>query len=756
MASIPCMVKHLRTYALFFQSLFILPLAQAQVDQWDWAPKETLTAEQQKQLGRYCQGSYINSWQATDITGTNLSADLIVRDKNGVIHLQGAAEIKQPQTSLSADKIEGVPDEYYHASGNVILRSDSQLIRSSSGYIDNSGKAPTAFNDAKFLNHASGARGEAKLLSRSQDGVVFIEEGFFTTCEPNNESWKLYGSSIELNPNSGFGTAKHVQIRIADLPIFYFPWLRFPLDDRRQTGFLFPSFGYSGSDGLSISTPFYWNIAQNYDATITPQYIQEKGAGVDLELRHLSPYGQTTYEQSSFSDKDEGEQTLIKLTSTQKFNQHFSAGLTAEGNPTEDKYPEANSTSIGEKDNYERSAYFGFNNGNFLNKITYLTYQTPDTANDKPFEWLPRLSSSYRIASSYLDYKIDAQYTDFYDPAEDNFDGQRTVLNQDVNLNFSNAWGSLTPGVLAQYRDYNLHNYTTDSESDTSVTHLTSYIDSSISFERRLMISDESWRQTLMPRLSYLNSPYEDQDLIPDFDATESTMTYSQAFSHTRFNGNDRIGDTEQVTLGVESRLYDGRNSEKWAFKAGQVFYLEDRYVGINNDTDINTAIDDSKRSDLLTSASYNGNRYSLTGNLNYNLDDSEVNLVQLVATLEPVDDIKINLSYLYTINNSDSDDDAKQASIGSIFPLNQNWSMFTQYTYDFLKQDSIKEIAGLGYENCCIKVSLSYQDWLNDDEKFDRGVFLQFTLRGLSTAGSANSESSVADTYWNQGQVGY
>ncbi len=81
---------------------------------------------------------------------------------------------------------------------------------------------------------------------------------------------------------------------------------------------------------------------------------------------------------------------------------------------------------------------------------------------------------------------------------------------------------------------------------------------------------------------------------------------------------------------------------------------------------------------------------------------------------------------------------------------------MFTQYTYDFLKQDATKEIAGLGYENCCIKVSFSYQDWLNDDEKFDRGVFLQFTLRGLSTAGRANIESSVADTYWNQGQVGY
>ncbi|RBP83061.1 LPS-assembly protein LptD [Marinomonas rhizomae] len=750
------MVKHLRTYALFFQSLFILPLAQAQESQWDWAPRESLTTEQQAQLNQYCQGSYINAWQATNIKGTNLTADLIVRDKDGVIYLQGAAEIIQPQSTLSANKIEGIPDQYYRASGNVTLRSDNQLIRSSSSYIGNNDSEPTKFNDAKFLSYDSGARVEAKSLSRSQDGVVFIEEGFFTTCEPNQESWKLYGSSIELDTKSGFGTAKHVQIRVGELPIFYFPWLRFPIDDTRQTGFLFPSFGYSSSDGLSFSTPFYWNIAPNYDATITPQFIQEKGEGIDIEFRHLSPYGQTVYEQSTFSDKDEGQQTLIKLTSAQKFNQYLNAGLVIEANPTEDRYPEANSTSIGEKDDYERSAYFAFNNGNFLNKVTYLTYQTPDDSNDKPFEWLPRIDSSYRLANSFLDIQIDAQYTDFYDPEEDDFDGQRTALNEDIKLDFSGAWWRLTPGVLTQYRDYNLHSYTSNTDSNASVGHITSYIDSSLLFERSFSNDQARWRQTLEPRLSYLNSPFESQDQIPDFDASEPTMTYSQAFSHTRFNGNDRIGDTEQVTLGLESRLYDENNNEKWAFKAGQIFYLEDRYVGIDGDSDKDTAVDDSKRSDLLTSASYNGGRYSLTGNLNYNLDDGEVNLAQLIASMEPVDDIKINLSYLYSINNTDSDDDAKQASIGSIFPINQNWSMFTQYTYDFLEDEATKQIAGLGYENCCIKVSMSYQDWLNDDDEFDRGVFLQFTLRGLSNAGNANSESSIADTYWNQGKVGY
>ncbi|WP_417527099.1 LPS-assembly protein LptD [Marinomonas shanghaiensis] len=751
------MVKHLRTYALFFQSLFVLPLAHGQVDQWDWTPRESLTKEQQSQLSRYCQGSYINSWQANDVKGTDLSADLITRDENGVIHLQGAAEIRQPETTLLADKIEGVPDEYYQADGNVTLRSNNQLIRSSRAYITNNNNSPTEFSDAQFLSHQSKTRGEAKLLSRSQDGVIFIKEGFFTTCEPTEESWQLYGSAIKIDTNSGFGTAEHVQVRVAGLPVFYFPWLRFPINNTRQTGFLFPSFGFSGSDGLSLSAPFYWNIAPNYDATITPQFIQEKGEGIDLELRHLSPYGETTYEQSTFFDNDENEQTLLKLTTAQKITPYFNAGFLLEDNPTRDKYPEANSTSIGEKDHYQRSVYVSANSGNFLNKLTYLTYQTPDNAVDQPFEWLPRVDSSYRLSTSNFDYRVDAQYTDFYDPDENDFDGERLVLNQDTKANINNEWGNLTPGLLVQHRDYGIYNYKTTSDSEESVSHITGYIDSSMVFERRLNLGNSVWRQTLEPQLSYLNSPFKDQDFIPDFDASVPTMTYSQAFSHNRFNGNDRIGDTEQITFGLESRLYDASNNEKWAFKAGQIFYLKDRYVGITGNTDENNAVDDSKRSDLLTSTNYNGDRFSLTGNLNYNLDNSKVNLAQIVATLSPVDVVKINLSYLYTINNIDPDDDAKQASIGTIFPINQNWSMFTQYTYDFLREDGTKEIAGLGYENCCIKVSMSYQHWLNDDNMFDRGVFLQFILRSLSSAGRANTEANnIADSYWNQGKVGY
>lgn len=762
------MVKYLRIYALFFQSLFVLPLAHAdqstKENQWDWVPRESLPQAQQAQLNRYCQGSYIDHWKPTNSLKTNLNADLIYRDKAGVVHLDGNAEVIKPTSTLQADKIEGVPNKYYKTNGDVILRQKGQVIRGSSGYVSSDNDSPTEFVDAKFTSLASGQRGAAKSLLRSKNGIIFIYQGYYTTCEPTEESWKLYGSSIELNPAAGFGTAENVQLRVHDVPVFYFPWLRFPLTSARQTGFLFPSFGFSSNKGLSLSTPFYWNIAPNYDATITPNLVTNEGDGFDLEIRHLSQYGTTTYEQSSFNEKKssddskeaEGQQTVLKFKTDQKLNQNVTTGLLYEDNPTDNKYPDVNSTSIGQKDNYEQSGYLGFSNGNFSSRATVRTYQTPDPANDKPFDWKPRLDSSYRYATTYLDYSVDGQYTDFYDPDENNFDGKRSVLNQDISFNLNNAWGTFTPGVLLQYRDYSIHNYTSN-DYDTSLTHASVYFDSSVVFERAMLLNDSTWRQTLEPRLSYLNSPYKDQSLIPNFDASVPIMSYSQAFSHQRFNGNDRIGDTDQVTLGIESRLYDGQNQERWAFKLGQVQYLKDRYVGKTGVTSKNTPVDDSSQSPLLASVTYRGSdRFSLTGNVNYDLDKHKSDLTQVIIQTKPADFVRLDMSYLYTIGNDDPKDDAKQANVSTIFPISQNWSMFLQRTYDFFKEENTKDVAGFGYENCCVKVSLSYQEWLNDDSNFERGVFLQFNLRSLSTVGQTSEEPSVAQDYWNNGQVGY
>ncbi len=756
------MPKHLRYHALLFQSLFILPIAQA--NEWDWVPRESLTPQQQASLNQYCRGSYIDGWEVSDGENTTLLADLIYRDEQGTIHMEGAASLRQPESNIDANTIQGVPDEYYKADGNVVLRAENQLIRSSSAFLSSNEANQTAqFDDAKFLSHSSGIRGEAAQITRAKDGVVFIEEGFYTTCEPGDISWQLYGTSIELNPNSGFGTAKHVQIRIDDIPVFYFPWLRFPIDNRRQTGFLFPSFSYDGDDNFALSAPFYLNLAPNYDATITPNVTtrmgpgpiphgsDDNGYGLDVEFRHLSQWGETTFEQSTYYDDAGNEATLRKLTSDQQLTDNFSIGTYLEDNPTPDETPEINTTSLGEKDNYERSTYARYNYDNFSTDIQIRQYQTPDPDEEKPLEWLPRVNASYRYADPTFSYSPDVQFTDFYDPEEDDVDGKRSVLNQDFSISGNNSWGNITVGAIHQYRTYDLHRYNTNSDDTTDVNHVSYYLDTGVVFERSLA---NRWRQTLEPRLTYLNSPYVEQSDIPDFDASEVTMTYSQAFSHSRFSGNDRIGDTEQIALGLESRFYDTNNVNRWTLRGGQVFYMKDRRVDIDGDT--GDVVDNDKRSAILTSASYNGDTYTLTNNFNYDLDQERVDLAQTAMKYTPDSGVVLNLSFSY-VYDEDDDEMTKQSNFSTIIPLNENWHLFHQQTYDWLDEEETKKVNGLGYENCCVKVSLSHQRWRDDDGIYDEGIYLQFILRSLSGVGRQNSDtSSIANDYWNAGKVGY
>ena len=291
----------------------------------------------------------------------------------------------------------------------------------------------------------------------------------------------------------------------------------------------------------------------------------------------------------------------------------------------------------------------------------------------------------------------------------------------------------------------------TSTSDDPEINHLSYYLDAGVVFERLL---DNRWRQTLEPKLTYLNSPYLEQSDIPDFDASEATMTYSQAFTHSRFSGNDRIGDTEQIALGLESRFYDQDNINRWTLRGGQVFYIEDRRVDTSGTT--GNVIDDDPRSALLTSASYNGDSYQLTNNLNYDLDLERVDLAQTSMKYTPDNGVVLNLSFSYVYDENESDM-TKQSNLSTIIPLSENWHIFHQQTYDWLDQEETKKVNGLGYENCCVKVSLSHQRWRDDDGIFDEGIYLQFILRSLSGVGRQNSEtSSIANDYWNAGKVGY
>ena len=165
----------------------------------------------------------------------------------------------------------------------------------------------TRIDGVEYVVHDARARGTADTLRRRDDAVIVISDGSYTTCEPGQNTWSLHGKDIELDRETGWGEAKHVTLRVKDVPVFYTPYMYFPIDDRRQTGLLVPSFSYSSDNGTEIETPYYINIAPNYDATLYPRYLSERGLQMEGDFRYLHDDNEGTLTAAFLNDSDYGE-----------------------------------------------------------------------------------------------------------------------------------------------------------------------------------------------------------------------------------------------------------------------------------------------------------------------------------------------------------------------------------------------------------------------------------------------------------------
>ena len=120
--------------------------------------------------------------------------------------------------------------------------------------------------------------------------LSLLEDATYSTCPRGKEFWKLRAHEIHLNENTGRGSAHDIVLEFKNTPVFYFPYLSFPITDERQTGFLFPRQGYGSDTGFDLAVPYYWNIAPNRDMTLTPRLMTERGVLLGVEYRFLEAW----------------------------------------------------------------------------------------------------------------------------------------------------------------------------------------------------------------------------------------------------------------------------------------------------------------------------------------------------------------------------------------------------------------------------------------------------------------------------------
>src|ERR1700741_2075101 len=200
--------------------------------------------------------------ELTSDAGTYDAASGNVALSGNVTARQGEREIRASE--LQYDATHGA----LRAGGHIDYQDPLVHVSGAGGTY--SAVAGADFRDAQFSLKERAARGAARDMALTPDGVMRLKGVTFTTCPQHNDAWRLKADRIVLDTHERIGTAHDAQVDFMGVPLIYLPWLSFPLSPERKSGFLFPGIGNTSTNGVQLSVPYYWNIAPKYDLTLQP------------------------------------------------------------------------------------------------------------------------------------------------------------------------------------------------------------------------------------------------------------------------------------------------------------------------------------------------------------------------------------------------------------------------------------------------------------------------------------------------------
>ena len=674
-----------------------------------------------------------------------LSADKAELTQDGLSTLAGTVRLakggSQLQTqALSFDR----QTQQVKISAESLFRNKNLIVRSESAELDLANETGT-FHGTEFTLVDRAARGAADTISLKKSGTVDVEDVYYTTCPPGSRAWFLQASEIELDRNEGLGRARHARLRFGYVPILYAPYFQFPIDDRRRTGLLFPTFGDSDNTGFDARIPVYLNLAPNYDATLTTRYMARRGTQFDTEGRYLwyRNTGNLTYE---FLDQDQqtGEQrSYVNYTHQGLVNERL-AGEVKYGEVSDPRYFEDLSTQLEAASitHLERSAQLTYTAPAAYSVMARVTdYQTVSTtalldpATTEPYKRLPeiRVDALTRKAVLGTQLGITGQYVNFVrDPPPQ---GQR--LDVDPYLRFTSDHTAWFVGSQVDLR-HTRYQVTDADVGNPASPHRTlpQYsVESGLRFERLTGSGD---LQTLEPRLYYLYVPFRDQNGLPQFDSGEPDFDFVQLYSRNRFSGADRISDANHLALAFTSRLLDPADgTQELSASVGQIYRFQDTRVSLADCTGA-TCTADQGGTDFIGELDYRlpfNLRFTTTGQ--WSQDRNEI--VRGGAALRYRSERhRADLAYRYRELLPQTGVPLEQVDLSAATPLFGPLSVLGRWRYSREDDRTLEAMGGLEYETCCWAFRGAYRRYqFNADQDYTSGIYFQLELKGLTRIGA-------------------
>lgn len=693
----------------------------------------------------------------------------------------GSVDIMQGNSRLQADEVQlhqkeapGQPEPVrtVDALGNVHYDDNQVILKGPKGWANLNTKDTNVWEGDYQMVGRQG-RGKADLMKqRGENRYTILDNGSFTSCLPGSDTWSVVGSEIIHDREEQVAEIWNARFKVGPVPIFYSPYLQLPVGDKRRSGFLIPNAKYTTTNYFEFYLPYYWNIAPNMDATITPHYMHRRGNIMwENEFRYLSQAGaglmeldylpsDKVYEDEHPND-DSSRRWLFYWNHSGVMDQvwRFNVDYTKVSDPSyfndfDNKY--GSST-----DGYATQKFsVGYAVQNFNATVSTKQFQVFSEQNTSSYSAEPQLDVNYyQNDVGPFDTRIHGQAVHFVNTRDDMPEATRVHLEPTINLPLSNNWGSINTEaklLATHYQQTNLdwYNSRNTTKLDESVNRVMPQfkVDGKMVFERDMEMLAPGYTQTLEPRAQYLYVPYRDQSDIYNYDSSLLQSDYSGLFRDRTYGGLDRIASANQVTTGVTSRIYDDAAVERFNISVGQIYYFTESRTGDDNITWEN---DDKTGSLVWAGDTYwrISERWGLRGGIQYDtrLDNvatsnssieyrrDEDRLVQLNYRYASPEYIQATLPKYYSTAEQYKNGISQVGAVAS-WPIADRWSIVGAYYYDTNANKQADSMLGVQYSSCCYAIRVGYERKLNgwDNDKqhavYDNAIGFNIELRGLSS----------------------
>jgi len=692
-------------------------------------------------------------------------------------------------TQVQAKHVDSSDRSVYHLSGDVVLqRADQQLQADNLAYDDSStdydAQGNVRYQDAGQLLATSRMRGNTTANRGIADDVRYqlldargngtANQGHlldadhsdyslatYSTCDVGHHVWEFRAKSIAIDKAEGVGVARGATMRLGNVPFLYLPYVSFPIDDRRKSGFLYPTLGNNSRAGFEAAIPYYLNLAPNYDATLEPRIYTKRGTMLAGQFRYLLPRsrGQLDLqylphdhgESDGLADTEGKDRYLVNFSNRTRLWKGWQ--FVASYNHASDSsylYDFGNNL-LHSAINALRSNAAVVGSGSWWDaSIGGTLYQNVNPFTDErglQYNQLPyaRFNMDVPLAR-WLDFGMESSAGVFRKSGF--IEGQREDLYPYLAADFGSSAWFVRPRVAYRYTAYqlagNYQDYTyrgrlgrgatspfDDRTPSRSLPILS--LDSGLVFDRSTSLFGSSYTQTLEPRLYYLYVPYRNQDNLPLFDSRPMAFDYWQLFAPNSYSGADRQIDANNLTAAVTTRLLDDSGVERLSASIGQIHYFTpQRVVKTDWVRSAYVAQFDVQLNDL----------WRVRSAYQWDPNTRLTNMGTFELQRRIKNDGIVNVSYRFRRKL------LEQYNASVVYPLSERWRLLGSWTYSVVDRRTIDALAGVEFDSCCVALRLVGRTYVNQDyrpsrlaargnvNQRDNAVMFELVFKGLGSTG--------------------